>query len=232
MWLVLTTTMMASAARSLDVEALTLAALRRAEAVPHRATKDDAERISWGLAAKRKGTGSRGVPHRLNADERRLFDLGKSKGFVEIAGSGWRAERREAPLVNSWRLYSDAVARPAIVLHKPSTVVLDLSPMRVDVDDLVAALLAEKSRGVYLCADSPAGEADEEGVLLREAAASPIHVQPRLDLVWTVDDLQNAKAHAQYLATLFRWPRTKSPSRKPEVKPGRSRRHGGYGIGR
>ena len=31
-----------------------------------RPTIDDVDRISWGRPAKRKGTGSRGVPHRLN----------------------------------------------------------------------------------------------------------------------------------------------------------------------
>eukprot|EP00965_Chrysotila_dentata_P229598 6197278-Pleurochrysis_carterae.AAC.1 len=34
-----------------------------------RPTLDDVERISWGKPAKRKGTGSRGVPHRLNDGE-------------------------------------------------------------------------------------------------------------------------------------------------------------------
>jgi len=32
---------------------------------------DDVERISKGLAAKRRGTGSRAVPHRLNEAERK-----------------------------------------------------------------------------------------------------------------------------------------------------------------
>ena len=31
-----------------------------------RPTLDDVDRISWGKPAKRKGTGSRGIPHRLN----------------------------------------------------------------------------------------------------------------------------------------------------------------------
>ena len=51
-----------------------------------RPTAADVIAISWGKPAKRKGTGSRGVPHRLNDDERVLFDLAAKKGAVEIGG--------------------------------------------------------------------------------------------------------------------------------------------------
>ena len=51
-----------------------------------RPTAADVIAISWGKPAKRKGTGSRGVPHRLNDDERVLFDLAVKKGAVEIGG--------------------------------------------------------------------------------------------------------------------------------------------------
>ena len=68
-----------------------------------RPTINDVERISWGKPAKKKGTGSRGVPHRLNDEERTLFDQARKKGFLEIAGSGWRSQRREAPLLNTYR---------------------------------------------------------------------------------------------------------------------------------
>lgn len=55
-----------------------------------RPTVQDVENISWGKPAKRKGTGSRGVPHRLNHEEERtLFDMARKKGFLEVAGSGW-----------------------------------------------------------------------------------------------------------------------------------------------
>lgn len=40
-----------------------------------RPTLDDVRRISQGDAAKSRGTGSRAVPHRLNAEERRDYDL-------------------------------------------------------------------------------------------------------------------------------------------------------------
>eukprot|EP00559_Dactyliosolen_fragilissimus_P009420 CAMPEP_0184858988 /NCGR_PEP_ID=MMETSP0580-20130426/4011_1 /TAXON_ID=1118495 /ORGANISM="Dactyliosolen fragilissimus" /LENGTH=72 /DNA_ID=CAMNT_0027355383 /DNA_START=62 /DNA_END=277 /DNA_ORIENTATION=+ len=51
-----------------------------------RPTTSDVERISYGKPAKKKGTGSRGVPHRLNAEERKVFDFAKRKGFLEVRG--------------------------------------------------------------------------------------------------------------------------------------------------
>eukprot|EP00614_Pseudopedinella_elastica_P013439 CAMPEP_0172589742 /NCGR_PEP_ID=MMETSP1068-20121228/8348_1 /TAXON_ID=35684 /ORGANISM="Pseudopedinella elastica, Strain CCMP716" /LENGTH=329 /DNA_ID=CAMNT_0013385389 /DNA_START=215 /DNA_END=1204 /DNA_ORIENTATION=+ len=99
-----------------------------------RPSVDDVVRISWGKPAKQKGTGSRGVPHRLNQDERVVFDFAVSKGFLEVAGSGWRKQRREAPLVNTYRSFCDAARRPVIVVFKGSTgedeVSLDFSPLR------------------------------------------------------------------------------------------------------
>ena len=99
-----------------------------------RPTINDVERISWGKPAKKKGTGSRGVPHRLNQDERRSFEQARSKGFLEMGGSGWRSERRDAPLHNTYRSLCDARGQPAIVLHKQDggidTLVVDISPLR------------------------------------------------------------------------------------------------------
>eukprot|EP00961_Rhodomonas_salina_P270706 3657727-Rhodomonas_salina.4 len=42
---------------------------------PHRAMP--------GTDAAFLGTGSRGVPHRLNPDERNLYDIGRRKGYLE-----------------------------------------------------------------------------------------------------------------------------------------------------
>jgi len=42
-----------------------------------RPSLDDVQRISTGDAAKHRGTGSRAVPHRLNAEERKAYDLAK-----------------------------------------------------------------------------------------------------------------------------------------------------------
>jgi hypothetical protein len=99
-----------------------------------RPTIDDVDRISWGRNAKQKGTGSRGVPHRLNDEERVLYDAARSKGFVEIAGSGWRRQRSASPLVNTYRSWCDARGVPAIYVHKgkdgSDEVVVDLAPLR------------------------------------------------------------------------------------------------------
>jgi hypothetical protein len=95
---------------------------------------NDVERISWGKPAKKKGTGSRGVPHRLNNEERFLFDNARRKGFLEVEGSGWRSQRRDAPLLNTYRSLCDARGQVSIVLHKGNTgldeLVVDISPLR------------------------------------------------------------------------------------------------------
>lgn len=44
-----------------------------------RPTIDDVDRISRGDAAKVRGTGSRQIPHRLNAEERTLYEQAKKK---------------------------------------------------------------------------------------------------------------------------------------------------------
>ena len=101
-----------------------------------RPTLNDVERISWGKPAKKKGTGSRNVPHRLNQDERFLFELARrTKGFLELDGSGYRSQRRDSPLLNSYRSLCDARGQVAIVLHKSTTgvddqIVCDISPLR------------------------------------------------------------------------------------------------------
>lgn len=59
-----------------------------------RPSLDDVQRISTGDAAKHRGTGSRAVPHRLNAEERKAYDLAKSKGVLTLSGSGYRRERK------------------------------------------------------------------------------------------------------------------------------------------
>ena len=88
-----------------------------------------------GKAAKRRGTGSRSVPHRLNKEERTAFERAKKAGYVDVKGSGWRRERGGAPLVNTWRNYCDARAHVSVLLHRRSTrdtVVVDMSPLRLD----------------------------------------------------------------------------------------------------
>ena len=246
-----------------------------------RPTFDDVDRISWGRPAKRKGTGSRGTPHRLNEEERLLYDMARSKGFVEIAGSGWRRQRSDAPLCNTYRSWCDACAQPAIVLHKSSdgidTVVLDISPLRTpEAFETAAAfsLSLETATGGWIDAEGAAPDpteaagaaagahgagahgAGEEARVLADAEASaedilsgradafqtePIHRLPRYHVAWQ-RPRPEGKALCKLLAQQWRTAQTakkggggakgmKKARGAPQVKPGASRRHGGYGIG-
>lgn len=122
---------------------------RAAAGVPAagRAVLEDVERLTRGEAAKRRGTGSRAVPHRLNADERALWDLAKvcapsragvaatrtdadiaphgcaplcfaqKRRFMVLSGTGHRRERKGSPLANSWRQFADALLMPALMVQ-------------------------------------------------------------------------------------------------------------------
>lgn len=50
-----------------------------AMARPWRPEMDDVDRLSKGGAAKRRGTGSFHIPHRLNSDERPVYEAAKKK---------------------------------------------------------------------------------------------------------------------------------------------------------
>ena len=192
-----------------------------------RPSKDDVDRISWGKPSKKKGVGSRGTPHRLNEAERAEYERAKARGYVEVAGSAWRKERRDAPLLNTWRNWCDAVAAPAISVQKGDVdlVVVDLSPLRrADVLDVAAAVRALPTQ----CVSITVGEAED----IVEDEARPIHQLPRYELAWQAPDRAAAKALAKELAGVFGHAPKKVSGGKsaPRVKPGKSRRHGGYGI--
>ena len=219
---------------------------RRLVANGARPSKDDVERISWGKAAKKKGTGSRGVPHRLNDEERKAFEVAKRKGFVETAGSGYRQERADAPLVNTWRNWCDAVAKPCVAVHKgiPDTIVVDLSPLRTQesFDDIAMDLMKTEPGAEILFSPSLEKENDDDAasVVPEEGdswVSRPIHQLPRHELLWTPADRSAAKALAKRVAVDFfdfpvvNGPISSSSSKKPKVKAGKARRHGGYGIG-
>lgn len=208
-----------------------------------RPTVDDVERISWGKPAKKKGTGSRGVPHRLNEEERFLFDQARRKGFLEIAGSGWRSQRREAPLLNSYRSLCDARGQASIVLHKGNTgldeLVVDISPLRMpETFDDIALVFQEKYEGaeiVYQRSVSDEKENDGEyasGNPLEASENHPIYQLPPFCIAWELGR-SDAKVRAKEIAELLLTKEAKkAPSKKPVgIKPGKRRRHGGYGIG-
>ncbi len=197
-----------------------------------RPDKQDVERISWGKPAKQKGTGSRGVPHRLNNDERVLFEQARRKGFLEVVGSGWRSERREAPLLNTHRSWCDARGQACLRLHKGlsgavDTFVLDLSPLRTpeDFESFAEMILKEVEGGkVYF----------QEDMLETPDAweSQPIYRLPPFRIEWELSRTE-AKTLGKTMAGWFDTVEGNiAASKKPVgVKHGKGRRHGGYGIG-
>ncbi|PSC72005.1 S15 RNA-binding [Micractinium conductrix] len=98
---------------------------------------EDVQRISRGDAARARGTGSRAVPHRLNAEERAAFEVARKKWVLALAGSGYRRERKGSPLANLWRQWCDAAGMPCVLVCKGATaaagdtVLVDLSTLRL-----------------------------------------------------------------------------------------------------
>ena len=218
-----------------------------------RPTVDDVERISWGKPAKKKGTGSRGVPHRLNEEERALFAQARRKGFLEINANGWRKERRDAPLLNTYRSLCDARGQPSIVLHKNrngmDNLVADISPLRISTK---FAQIAEICRSKYTggiiifqgrLSSEISGEDNQnrvhedelddvvEDAILSSFEIRPIYQLPPYLIAWELSRPE-AKALAKILAEDFQTKEEGKVSKKPVgLKPGKGRRHGGYGIG-
>ena len=96
---------------------------------------DDVERLARGGATRRRGVGSRRVPHRLNREELELYQLAVRKGFALLEGSGHRVERGGAPLLNTLRQRADALATPLVWVERHRTGSLwhtniDYSPVR------------------------------------------------------------------------------------------------------
>lgn len=87
---------------------------------PWRPSPDDVCRLSRGEAAKKRGTGSRAIPHRLSAEELKVFDAARKKGFLVTRGSGARSAALKGsgahPLPNSFRQWCDARAAPCAVV--------------------------------------------------------------------------------------------------------------------
>jgi hypothetical protein len=146
-----------------------------------RISKDDVERLSRGQPSKRKGYGSRGVPHRLNDEERAAFERATQvHGFVTVEGNqmGYRRTRKGSPLANIHRQWCDSRAKPQILLAKASAivngmvtdhVVVDLSPLRSVEEQLLQKYQtdvtnAAATAGMTLMAvvDEMAGDNNEE----------------------------------------------------------------------
>lgn len=103
-----------------------------------RISRDDVERLSRGQPSKNRGYGSRNVPHRLNEEERQEMDRASRKGYVTLAGTGYRRGRKGSPLANIHRQWCDARDKPQVILCKASggrqvdNVIVDLSPLRIN----------------------------------------------------------------------------------------------------
>ncbi|KAL7516406.1 hypothetical protein ACHAWX_001428 [Stephanocyclus meneghinianus] len=216
----------------------------------------DVEKISWGMPAKKKGTGSRGIPHRLNEDERRAFDQARRQGFLQVKGSSWRSQRRDAPLLNTYRSLMDTRGRPAIVLHKlnPSStdglddedvLAIDISPLRYPneferVAQRIKGIVSHEMHieGSMAMEESQPEDGEEDMDNLQIISKDtmfetrPIYQLPTYSINFKVTR-QQGKELGKLLAAIFDTEEEKAaPSKKPRgIKPGKSRRSGGYGIG-
>lgn len=112
-----------------------------------RPTVDDVERLSRGLSTRHRGVGSRLVPHRVNAEERVIYERAQRFGYLEVYDNlGYRRERKGSPLVNIWRQWCDCHARPAVMIVKSinggdvDKIVVDLSTLREQSFELIGAV--------------------------------------------------------------------------------------------
>ena len=76
------------------------------------------------------------MPHRLNAEERKRFDLARRHGFLTVQGTAYRKERRGSPLVNTHRMLCDAEGVPVVRVEQnkggqTADVHVDFAPMRL-----------------------------------------------------------------------------------------------------
>lgn len=205
----------------------------------------------------------------MNAEERNIYDRARQKGFVEITGSGWRKQRSDAPLVNTYRSWCDANGHAAIYVHKANDgndeVVVDLSPLRSPLDFAAVAeycLVMAPDGQVATDNVAPDPEALGDAAMDGEEAASTVDVETGSDLLalestaaayrdlpiyrvpmfavaWT-RQRADAKSLAKVLAERLGTPsassggksqKPKGRHKAPTVKPGKSRKSGGYGIG-
>ncbi|KAH7427183.1 hypothetical protein KP509_10G033300 [Ceratopteris richardii] len=112
---------------------------------PPRPSLDDVERLSRGQPSKAK-IGSRAVPHRLNEEERKAYELAKKRGYLVR-----KFQNREYPLSNTYRNFCDAVGWPNLRIdQRPAgsmdTIIVDLTTLRLEESDL--AMLTEEIKQI------------------------------------------------------------------------------------
>ena len=193
---------------------------------------EDVERLTRGEAARKRGTGSREVPHRLNAEERSVWDLAKRRNYMALSGTGYRRERKGSPLMNSWRQYADASARAAVYVcnstadNLDTVVLVDLSPLRcaepsgyAAVRDACVAAASTGEEAVRIVRDDlPATEA--EVLTAEQWSSQPIWNLPPLCIGFACWDRPQAKALAEQLALQLWGP----PQAVVKTKPAAARR--------
>lgn len=111
-----------------------------------RPSLDDVERLSYGKAARKRGTGSKYVCHRLNQEERKLYELAKNAGYLSVRGTAYRKERKGSPLCNTFRQRCDALEELCIILEKRAQgdkLLIDFSTLRVSDDTPHVRLILE-----------------------------------------------------------------------------------------
>jgi hypothetical protein len=112
-----------------------------------RANLDDVENLSYGRGAKKqRGTGSRFTCHRLNRDERRIFDQAKRDGFLIVRGTGYRKNRKGSPVANTFRQRCDALATLCVLIERRSShdrIAIDVSTLRVPDDSTAVSFLLD-----------------------------------------------------------------------------------------
>jgi len=189
----------------------------------------DVERLARGDAAKRRGVGSRDVPHRLNESERAAWELAKRRRHLTLSGTGYRRERKGSPLMNSWRQYADASGWPAVMLQlgadgKPEAVVVDFSPLRAETlstyrEAREACLPLATAAGATVLEDGT----ESVDVAHADWAEAPIWRIAPVNLVFECPQRAAAKALAEQLASLLCGAALlAAPERAPRVRRPRS----------
>lgn len=181
-----------------------------------RPSLDDVERISFGKAAKKRGTGSRGVCHRLNEEERAEWNIAKRKGYLVLRGTGYRKERKGSPLNNIFRQFCDAKCTPFVCVEQGlgidgvDHVRVDLSPLRQkdiastiqEIESLCAEAGATKVIENLLEEQSPLEDVLE--IVDDEALANDVIWRlPAVELVYSASTRKDAKALAEKIFTYW-----------------------------
>ena len=187
---------------------------------------DDVDNLSYGKAARRRGTGSRKVPHRLNQEERIEFDVAKKKQYVALRGSGYRKERGDSPLANIYRQYCDSVGIPCISIKRGISsqqksvlfdgtildeVTVDFSTLRVKTADfelLKNKIINEANSGNYEGLVSVSDEKDptsdevDENVMVDLLENAVIWRVPQISISFTFSIRNDAKKFASAVASM------------------------------